>query len=257
MHDINDIQSGNTYRRSWKYGSFPSFSYCKSTNLLFYQITFTINRWCWGQLHPPRLFLVLFLTFTQSLSEEVEVVLLSDTSTESPQNFIVHKTWFYGPQIPHLSEEARRSKYWNKWPGAIHDEDELLKAKNVYDEVENLLSGKKGSSLQFCFRSQKTSTLTRCFVSKHSGFYSNSLTRLQPRFCVSRPMGLTQWHPYSGVEMSLRDREYSSLFYCYWHSTYSSWLSSFGLRRLNNFKPRQPSPTAQHGISHLIGRKSA
>lgn len=90
--------------------------------------------------------------FTQTLSESDEIVLLSDSTSSKPPEFIVHKDESKDIKDPETIEEAMASKYWPRWLAAIHEEDGSLKAKEVYDEIENLPPGRKAIGSRFVFR---------------------------------------------------------------------------------------------------------
>jgi len=44
---------------------------------------------------------------------------------------------------PPTVKHAQHSKYWNEWLSAMHEELEVLKAKDVYEEIDKLPPGKK------------------------------------------------------------------------------------------------------------------
>jgi hypothetical protein len=44
---------------------------------------------------------------------------------------------------PPTVRHAQRSKYWNEWLAAMHEELEALKAKGVYEEVDQIPPGRK------------------------------------------------------------------------------------------------------------------
>jgi len=63
---------------------------------------------------------------TAELDSGITVNLISDNKKDPPT------LW-----------HAQRSKYWNEWLIAMHEELKALKAKNVYEEVEDLPHGRK------------------------------------------------------------------------------------------------------------------
>ena len=53
---------------------------------------------------------------------------------------------------PPTARHALRSKYWNEWLAAMHEELEALKAKDVYEEVSELPPGRKAVQCKWVLR---------------------------------------------------------------------------------------------------------
>ena len=53
---------------------------------------------------------------------------------------------------PPTVRHAQRSKYWNKWLMAMHEELKVLKAKEVYEEVSELPLGRKAVQCKWVLR---------------------------------------------------------------------------------------------------------
>jgi hypothetical protein len=53
---------------------------------------------------------------------------------------------------PPTVRHAQRSKYWNKWLAAMHEELEALKAKGVYEEVDQIPPGRKPVQCKWVLR---------------------------------------------------------------------------------------------------------
>jgi hypothetical protein len=47
---------------------------------------------------------------------------------------------------------AQHSKYWNEWLAAMHEELEALKAKDVYEEINELPPGRKAVQCKWVLR---------------------------------------------------------------------------------------------------------
>ena len=77
-------------------------------------------------------FTQVVLTFTQSLNKQDEIILLSDVDS-TPSDFVLHKDDSEDLKDPPSLKHAMKSKYWPKWLTAIHEENESLKAKEVYE----------------------------------------------------------------------------------------------------------------------------
>ena len=92
------------------------------------------------------------INFCQTLSEADKIVLLSDASDNQPPKYIVCKEDSIYLRDPMSLEEAQASKYWPCWFAAIHEENEALKVKDVYEEVEELPPGKRAVGSKFVFR---------------------------------------------------------------------------------------------------------
>jgi formate dehydrogenase maturation protein FdhE len=46
-------------------------------------------------------------------------------------------------QDPLSLQHVRQSKYWNEWLTTMHEELEAQKVKDVYEEVDDLMHGRK------------------------------------------------------------------------------------------------------------------
>jgi hypothetical protein len=97
-------------------------------------------------------FAKLLIMFTQTLSEEDEVVLLSDSSADKPPDVLLRRDESRDLKDPQSLAEAEASPYWQQWYGAIHEEKESLHAMKVFEEVEGLPPGRKAIGSRFVFK---------------------------------------------------------------------------------------------------------
>ena len=72
---------------------------------------------------------------------------------------------------PPTARHALRSKYWNEWLAAMHEELEALKAKDVYEEVSELPPGRKAVQCKWVLRIKRDkdgqiSQFKGCLVAK-------------------------------------------------------------------------------------------
>jgi Reverse transcriptase (RNA-dependent DNA polymerase) len=82
-----------------------------------------------------------------SLTDIIPYILEADSAIDLSINQV-----FDDEHDPPTVRHAQRSKYWNEWLAAMHEELEALKAKGVYEEVEELPPGRRAVQCKWVLR---------------------------------------------------------------------------------------------------------
>jgi hypothetical protein len=87
----------------------------------------------------------------QTMSEQDEMVLLTESTETKHPEYLICFDESKDLKDPLTIEEAENSPYWGRWLEAIHEENEALKAKAVYEEIDELPPGRKAVGSKFVF----------------------------------------------------------------------------------------------------------